>query len=266
MPIIFPERLKPFEAKLLQSETIAIRLNLQEGSHLEPWQSRIGGMPFLPKGVEYPKNAEGQFLYLLAQINFEEVPPVLEHLPRKGILQFYIADDDSYGINYDNLSDQQNFRILFFPEIDKQNYQRELPRLEKPESSPLFEPLNPLAISFETRKEIVGFQDYRIEEFLGKDYETFESILYEYSDEYLWLSKEVDGLLDICKIGGYASFTQEDPRKYDESLRKYDFLLLQLTSNDYIQWGDMGVGGFFINSDKLKQQDFSDILYSWDCA
>jgi uncharacterized protein YwqG len=33
-----------------------------------------------------------------------------------------------------------------------------------------------------------------------------------------------------------------------------------------MQWGDMGVANFFINSEKLKQKDFSDILYTWDCA
>ena len=35
--------------------------------------------------------------------------------------------------------------------------------------------------------------------------------------------------------------------------------------NGYIMWGDCGVCNFFINKDKLKNLDFSDVLYNWDC-
>ena len=48
------------------------------------------------------------------------------------------------------------------------------------------------------------------------------------------------------------------------------FLLLQIDT-DYganehmIMWGDGGIGNFFIQEDKLKQLDFSSVLYNWDC-
>ena len=35
--------------------------------------------------------------------------------------------------------------------------------------------------------------------------------------------------------------------------------------NGYIMWGDCGGCNFFINKDKLKNLDFSDVLYNWDC-
>lgn len=266
MAIEFPEKLKPFESKLLQSQTTAIQILMKDGSQLEPWQSKIGGMPFLPIGAEYPKDLKGKYMYLLAQINFEQVPQAIEFLPRKGILQFYIADDEMYGFNYDNPTTQENFKVLFFSELNCRNYQRDLPRLEKPEYLPIFEPFNPVALAFQARKEYVGFSDYRITQAIGEAYEQFENILYEYGDEYFWFSREFDAPLETEKIGGYASFTQEDPRKTNENLQKYDFLLLQLGSNDVMQWGDMGIANFFIDTEKLKQQDFSDILYNWDCA
>jgi len=31
-------------------------------------------------------------------------------------------------------------------------------------------------------------------------------------------------------------------------------------------WGDCGVGNFFINIEDLKNLDFSDVLYNWDCG
>ena len=69
------------------------------------------------------------------------------------------------------------------------------------------------------------------------------------------------------KIGGYPAFTQEDPREEDTS---YDFLMLQLDSEfgdgkDRILWGDAGICNFFINSEKLKNLDFSDVIYNWEC-
>nr|WP_243103827.1 YwqG family protein [Clostridium sp. JN-1] len=50
-------------------------------------------------GMEYPKASNGEYLRLLAQINFEEVPH-LEPFPQKGILQFFILADDVYGLDF----------------------------------------------------------------------------------------------------------------------------------------------------------------------
>ena len=60
---------------------------------------------------------------------------------------------------------------------------------------------------------------------------------------------------------GYPYFTQEDPR---EGL--YKTLLFQMDSDNGILWGDAGVGNFFIDLEKLKQRDFSDVFYTWDCC
>lgn len=70
------------------------------------------------------------------------------------------------------------------------------------------------------------------------------------------------------KIGGYPAFTQWDPRKEDT---KYDFLLLQLDSefgngDEKIMWGDAGICGFFINRQRLRDLDFDDVIYNWDCG
>ena len=72
------------------------------------------------------------------------------------------------------------------------------------------------------------------------------------------------------KLGGYPCFTQCDPRENSAEYSKYDTLLLQIDS-DYsnggtkVMFGDSGVCNFFIPGEKLKNRDFSDILYTWDC-
>jgi uncharacterized protein YwqG len=46
-------------------------------------------------------------------------------------------------------------------------------------------------------------------------------------------------------------------------------LLFQMDSDAnemvYISWGDLGVCNFFIEESKLKNLDFSDVIYYWDC-
>jgi len=83
-----------------------IRIELR-GNPKNPWNSRLGGVPYMPHGFSFPLNKMHPLLFL-AQINFCEVPP-LEAFPDKGMLQFYIGDDDLYGLNLENRSNS-NFR------------------------------------------------------------------------------------------------------------------------------------------------------------
>jgi len=71
-----------------------------------------------------------------------------------------------------------------------------------------------------------------------------------------------------CKLGGYAHFTQDDPR---DSIDNRDWLLLlqidSVTENGVeIMWGDVGVANFFIQAEDLNKRDFSRVLYNWDCC
>lgn len=54
------------------------------------FQSKFGGVPYLPKDAETPKNKENKQLTLLAQINIEKLPknniyPIEEGIPDKVI-------------------------------------------------------------------------------------------------------------------------------------------------------------------------------------
>ena len=66
------------------------------------------------------------------------------------------------------------------------------------------------------------------------------------------------------KCNGFPFFTQSEPRKGDE-MNEYDTLLFQINSGKEIMIGDCGVMNFFINREKLKNKDFSDVFYNWDC-
>ena len=62
----------------------------------KPWESKLGGCPYLLNKKDYPLDKYGEPMMFLAQINFEEMPP-LEGFTDKGLLQFYITNTEDYG-------------------------------------------------------------------------------------------------------------------------------------------------------------------------
>jgi len=68
-----------------------IELSADPDDDMTVYQSKFGGVPYLPDNFEYPFSRlyPDKPLMLLAQINFEEMPS-LEDFPEKGILQIYI--------------------------------------------------------------------------------------------------------------------------------------------------------------------------------
>ncbi|MEM7595623.1 MAG: YwqG family protein, partial [Cyanobacteria bacterium P01_A01_bin.83] len=112
------KELEPYRNAIEATIKPYIKIKLTDNSQPSWWQSKFGGLPYLPKNFEYPQSNDGEYLYLLAQINFAEVPS-LDELPDQGILQFYLAaDEDCYGCDFDNLFNQDKFRVIYFPEVD----------------------------------------------------------------------------------------------------------------------------------------------------
>ena len=52
------------------------------------FQSKFGGVPYLPKDVEAPKNKKNEQLTLLAQINIEELPKIISILWKREYYNF----------------------------------------------------------------------------------------------------------------------------------------------------------------------------------
>jgi uncharacterized protein YwqG len=93
---------------------------------------------------------------------------------------------------------------------------------------------------------------------------------WELGDDFMAATGQYEKLFPSTghKLGGYPYFTQWDPR-YDQKYRDANYILLfQMDSDDdaHIMWGDVGVGNFFIREQDLREGDFSNILYSWDCS
>lgn len=238
-----------------------LRITAKASDDLFLFDSKFGGHPYWPAGKPYPVDSDGQSLYLLAQLNFSQMP-ALEGYPSKGILQFYLSADDLYGFNSDNPTDQRHFRVVYFADTTAMALD-DFTFLDAQARDSALPVSRPLQLQFTPDKDYYSFSDVRlpealIDELLGEDLPVKGQRLPE--DELVELYPDTGH-----KMGGYACFTQQDPR-HDEAYKDY-VLLLQIDSQlPHICWGDVGVGHFFIHPDDLKRNDFSRVLYNWDCT
>ncbi|MDE6030449.1 MAG: DUF1963 domain-containing protein, partial [Oscillospiraceae bacterium] len=262
--------------------------------NISVFDSKLGGVPYLPRTMEYPKVLDGEFagkpLKLLAQLNFEKLPR-LEGFPEKGILQFFAGcdGDDVYGIDFDDYFKQNGFHVIYH-----ENIIEDMSKLISGADMPEFgtdEEYYPFTGEFllkagEVQPVPISTSDYRIDSVVAEAYnELFGGDIvgmYDMKGEKGVAQVDrplydaihaVRCQLGTC-IGGFPFFMQEDPRGYNDSCAKCDILLFQLDSEmpangkyeDEIMWGDSGVGNFFISSEDLAKRDFSHVLYTWDCG
>ena len=280
------EKIKKFieEFKKLENRE-TIKINLISETKTPLTSSNVAGWLYLPKTSTIPTTSKGEQLMYLAQINCEELPENSIY-PSKGIMQFWIFGGDyNLGNDYTKPTSDSKKRVIYYPEIEEHFTEVELSEMYKPEEDKkegeLITPINdgaPFAMSFEKTSQWPLPNDFRFEEIFNeklnehieetKAEEGFES--YDIGEEESYdIIEELD-IPNHTQIGGYGHFTQEDPRMYDD-FEDYTELLFQLdsefgTDDYYILWGDCGVGNFFAKKEQLRNLDFAECLYSWDCC
>ncbi len=254
-----PNTLASYRKSIEDSVQPFVRIRTNAEADTSITGSKFGGNPYLPPDVAYPTDAEDQPLFLLAQINCADLP-TLSDFPTEGLLQFYIADDDLYGMDPDQPASPDYFRVIYHPTIDKQHYVKDFDFLPYFDDMPLDEAY---ALRFELTEAPVSLHDVRFDQVFETShtvfFDQFGADAVEVKGEYARLSRAHGH-----KMGGYAHFTQEDPR-FEQKDYESAILLLQIDSEDEsINWGDRGVANFFILPEDLKNRDFSKVLYHWD--
>ena len=280
------EKIKKFieEFKKLENRE-TIKINLISETKTPLTSSNVAGWFYLPKTSTIPTTSKGEQLMYLAQINCEELPENSIY-PSKGIMQFWIFGGDyNLGSDYTKPTSDSKKRVIYYPEVEEHFTEEELSEMYKPEEDKkegeFITPINdgaPFAMSFEKASQWPLPNDFRFEDIFNeklnehieetKAEEGFES--YDIGEEESYdIIEELD-IHNHTQIGGYGHFTQEDPRMYDD-FEDYTELLFQLdsefgTDDYYILWGDCGVGNFFAKKEQLRNLDFAECLYSWDCC
>lgn len=238
-----PKELEKFKEQLLSTEAVTNEITLK-AQKTQPWESKLGGCPYLHSKEEYPLGANGKPMLFFAQINLEEVKGI-EELPKTGILQFFVEDDGTYGYGI------QSDILVRLVEYDQQEVLQEHPYADE-------EYLDQLPFDKEGR---MTFTCKKM--LISSTLESFEEMFKEADEE------EQDNLNDLCytcdcRIGGYPYFVQGD---FGFDIKE-DFLLLQLDVEDEcgIMFGDAGNCNFFISREDLKKRDFSKAWYDWQCC
>ena len=233
-------------------------------------RSRLGGAPI---DQNVPLDSKGAPMKLLAAIWCSEVRGVPD-FPARGVLRFYVADNDLYGADFDRPTLQSDFRVLY--DEDESAFDGAL--RDDPTLSDAFPIQHVLPVRLTPSMGSIRSGDYRFVECVnaallkaGAEERDMAELTEEECD-YIHEQNTYAG----HRIGGYPCFEQFDPRDDEPKLQKYDTLLLQIVSHtapdehgheqELIMFGDEGGCQFFIPADKLRQRDFTDILYSWDCG
>ena len=253
-------------------EMIVADASVNASKEMEITDSKIEGIPYIPVGEKIPVNLEGKQFMFLAQINCEDLKG-LEDFPQEGILQFWVLGSDHFGKDFDNPTNRDGFEVIYYEKIVDCYSENEFKKMYNPYKFDLkhmeiliaIEPCK-MKFSLEKQKESFNYEflERLYEEVLKEENLKFEedNKLYEeveriYEDEFY---EEIVG----TKCNGFPYFTQWEPRD-EEQMKEYDTSLFQIDSGKEVMIGDSGVMHFFINREKLKNKDFSDIFYHWDC-
>ena len=251
------------------------------------FQSKFGGVPYLPKDKEAPKDKANRQLTLLAQINIDELPENNIYPMKEGILQFWILNDDILGLDYDtHLGD--GYKIIYYKDIDKSVTEEEVLEKYKPykDEDSYFPIEEEFSLSFkltdgyfsDSNDDFREIVDREMKKFYDENKDKYSEILKIYDKENqlnyweIWDILEEDKKIGKKlfgaghKIGGFPDFTQSDIREVGD----YEILLLQIdsdrTEKNEIMWGDCGIANFFIREKDLKEFNFNKAIYNWDCC
>ena len=261
-----------------RTSTTAYQLEFDTESAPTIFDSKVGGLPYWDPAKTYPTDSNGKKMYLLAQINFDQ-DKAESPLPQSGMLQFFVGDDDLYGLDFDHPTKQKNWRIVYHEKIDTSLTAEAVEAMGipvSPDNEEVFSPVFKSCVFRLAKKETwltpdnwESFDELTLEvaeDLFGEtDAESADEVFGE--DQYALLEEEYF-YSENSHLLGHPYFTQADIR---EPGWRYDTLLFQLDSEtaeeeEITMWGDSGVGNFFINAEDLKNLDFSDVVYNWDCC
>lgn len=201
---------------------------------IEPKTSRLFGPAFLPSGDDWPQDKKGKTLDFLAQLNLADCAG-LPGYPKNGIIQFFIARDDLFGANFEDLL-RGDYLVRCLP-ADADGTLHDAPHKDGYDQSGI-DDYSP-CLSLDSRLRGITLVPELIEDMIDLSH-------YEASKRFFGLPEKYDlnPLYDILDelqaersrshhTAGYPAFVQTDIREYGQYL-EYDHVLLRLTSDNHL--------------------------------
>jgi uncharacterized protein YwqG len=229
-----------------------------------PGGTRIGGPVWLAAGERWPADRTGKPMVFLAQVDFAAMPRLPDY-PTAGVLQFFIAHNDTYGADFQR-PERGDFRVMWRPAFAPGG------RIERnrPHTGAIVGMDSPLegkqalvgvALRARRTERVPTYNDWRfVRDFPALYRRNGWGRLNALLDAHFGEEPEVH------HIGGHPEFVQDDWRTFRPDYRRADRVLLNLWSDKTLMWGDAGQGQFLISRDDLRKRDFSRVWYQWDCS
>lgn len=220
------------------------------------FETKVGGFPYLPKEMNFPKDENGEDMRLLVQLKCDDLG-YLEGFPKLGMIQIFTSKSFNFGSNLENPFDNKNFKVIYHEQIDKSI------RLDDLYKKTLLNELEEYPIRCEcplylTRTvDTISINDYNY----LKEFKHMLSTYNNYKDFTLDEIKPLIGTEEtkFNKVGGNPNFIVNDVRNSEHEL---DTLLFQLENdNNIVNIGKKCLIKFYINSNDLKELNFDKVFY-----
>ena len=166
---LLPDELQPHAIAIGATLLPIVAAGVLDGPPPLPNGSQLGGRPWWPARVPFPKGADGRPLFLLAQVNFAETP-ALAPFPRTGLLQVFIGQHSLYGANLEDILAPPGFQCVYHPDLDVPADRAPAPARLGPDGYlPLEDAARCPRADFMADQMVVDPSDYRFERLLPDD-------------------------------------------------------------------------------------------------
>lgn len=255
-----------FEPKI-KSE---INIETFENSNIELGKSKFGGVPDLPKNVEWFKEKNGKSLSFIAQLNLSEIKNLESSisLPKNGIIYFfYSSEQESWGSDY---NDKDKFKVY---------YSNDLNNLEKkqiPSDFSEFGIYKSCELTFSNSYSLPSWDnDFVSKELNREEKDIYDLITYpQVNHKIFGYSNNIQGEMELeCELvtkglyyEDYRAFDSQKKEEFERKEKEWK-LLLQIDSDDKTEmmWGDSGRLYFWIKQKDLENLDFDKAWFILQC-
>lgn len=234
--------------------------------------SKFGGQPDMPEGASWP-TWDDEPLAFLCQINLSSVNGFDADglLPASGLLSFfYVAEQSTWGFDSE---DRGSWAVLYFTDT-------KLTRTPWPEELDEEGHYSACRLNFGLGATIPGWETKVVSDLNLSDEEQdsffeFAESLGDVEHHLLGHPQEIQGAMQLqCQLASNGLYCGDqsgynDPRAVELKSGESDWqLLMQIDSDDNADWmwGDCGRLYFWIKSDDLKSQDFSNCWMVLQCG
>lgn len=260
--------LSEYEEQIIDKLLPAVRFEssgLDDDNSLPVGVSKIGGIPDLPVGMQWPLWKDAPLSFLV-QINLAELAkfPFIDELPKHGLLSFfYAAEEQPWGFDPKN---KDGWKVLYIDEPSAN-----LIRKEQPGNMDEEKQFQSSAIRFSSCHTLpspgsqfcmeIGFSDTEMDSYI----DMLDKIQEGSCHRLFGHPAQIQGDMQVeCQLvsnglscGDNSGY--DDPRRAELLKGIEDWmLLLQLGSDEIAEmmWGDYGRLYFWIRKQDLKEQRF----------